>query len=98
MQELLNKIKLKSKYVLKYFPVIFARHMRLIFLGGAIIALALGSLLFYRNAYLVAKVTDIEVFVSVKKVNTELFGEILQYVEDQNKLTPVISNANPFIE
>jgi len=98
MQELLNKIKLKSKYVLKYFPVIFARHMRLIFLSGAVIALAFGLFLFYRNAYLVAKGTGIEVFVSIKKVNIELFDEMLQYIEDQNKLTPITSNANPFIE
>lgn len=98
MQELLDKIKLKSKYILKYFPIIFARHIRLIFLSGAIIVLAFGLLIFYKNAYLVAKVADIEVFVSVKKVNTELFNEMLQYIEDQNKLMPIISNTNPFIE
>jgi len=81
------KFKFKKeniRNIQKRIPSIIARHFSTIVLSGAVLFLLIGLYYFYQNVYILTK-ADYEASVTVRKVDTELFQEILEFIEQSNK-------------
>lgn len=96
MSQLFTTLSSYLQKIARSFPLIFARFVWGIFLGGAIMVLVSGSLFFYTNAYLVVSNAQEEVFVSIKKIDTSSYEAALDYIALQQTQGDRISSADPF--
>lgn len=97
MNKLLEKLKGIFVDLVNFFPVYFKRYNRLILLAGVIIALLWGGWLFYQDAYKIVQNTY-EVFVSVRKVKTQLIDDAILYINEQSTVRGVVPFENPFVK
>ena len=97
MQEIIKKFKKIFFDLVKFFPLYFKKYSRIILFAGMILALLWGAGIFYRNAYKVIQNTY-EVFVSVRKANTQLIDEAITYINEQNSVSNVPIIENPFVK
>ena len=91
-------IKLKKEdieRIRKTFPIFLAKHFTIIFLSGAVLALLVGIYYFYQNVYVLTS-EDYSVFVSVRKVNTAVFEDVLGFIENRQMRPVNLSVPDPF--
>lgn len=94
---MLDKLQFNLRDFTRRFPIIFARHSWIIFFTGAGIALIFGFFIFWQSAYLIVA-SDYEVFVSVRKINTKLYQEALEFIEEQKEFHGNLPSYNPFVK
>ncbi|MDX1607842.1 MAG: hypothetical protein R3251_01405 [Candidatus Spechtbacterales bacterium] len=95
MNNKLKKIKEGMPAFFKNLPVLLSRHFTYFVLVGAILALSLGAYFFYADAFQVTR-AEYDVFVSVRKVNDNLFEQAKGYIQEQNTSGASIPSNNPF--
>ena len=97
MQKIIEKFKKILFDLVKFFPLYLKKYNRIILFAGMIFALLWGAWIFYQDAYTIVGDTY-EVFVSVRKANTQLIDEAIIYINEQNAVSGLPIVENPFVK